>query len=681
MLEDIKTLIEKDEYKEADLQLKNIINDIDKNTELYSNATYLRGCINTEYKFKERNNFIAKNAFIECINSNYPLPLAFCKYADIEEDNNISINYLKLGLEQFPQNGTLYRYLLKKIKIIKDKFDIIRKIEELKIIDYYLFLDIIDIYIDNNMWEECYLYSETILSSFKLENDENIFFNLISAFSLIKSGVSELFVEAEKKLLEIIKKDIQNDLHYASYMGLIWLYTINGNVKKVIEYFDRIPFNGLQDYDNLPWLIYINFEMIYNIIFDKLNQLFIKDKSRKQKAQILLSMYICQREYYWEGVNKIQKKHVAILKKAFKDYPTEMYIGKYLFSSQIKLNLYFDAYLTAINMYKTKETFLNHICFESIIENISDYDFLQIANNLCEIIPTMYLSKLFINHIVDKIIFFLYQSEYVNKYRDICDIAEKLDSDSINNSNCKFEIAYSYEELNNHKKAEKIYKLELKSHPNSSAVLNNLGVIYKNNKEYEKAILYFTKGLKADPNNEKCPMNLEETKKKLQEQNNKKYKMLANNLSIEFFDSIGYNEELKILLAKITNIELKELLLKDIEECAICIATNQNKSAIILCGSIVEAILMDCILNKNITKYKIKDNNKNIKDMSLNELLIVAEKEGMISKTTYSLSHVIKDYRNIIHPSNLLRNSFKISNERVMVIWNILKEIMESLLG
>ena len=90
---------------------------------------------------------------------------------------------------------------------------------------------------------------------------------------------------------------------------------------------------------------------------------------------------------------------------------------------------------------------------------------------------------------------------------------------------------------------------------------------------------------------------------------------------------------------------------------------------------------MDCILNKNITKYKIKDNNKNIKDMSLNELLIVAEKEGMISKTTYSLSHVIKDYRNIIHPSNLLRNSFKISNERVMVIWNILKEIMESLLG
>lgn len=54
MLEDIKTLIEKEKYKDADYQLKNIINNTAKDTELYSNATYLRGCINTDYKFKEK---------------------------------------------------------------------------------------------------------------------------------------------------------------------------------------------------------------------------------------------------------------------------------------------------------------------------------------------------------------------------------------------------------------------------------------------------------------------------------------------------------------------------------------------------------------------------------------------------------------------------------------------------
>lgn len=681
MLEDIKTLIEKDEYKEADSQLKNIINDADKNTELYSNATYLRGCINTEYKFKEKNNFVAKDAFMECINSKYPLPLAFCKYADIEEDNNISINYLKLGLEQFPQNGTLYRYLLKKTNIVKEKFDIIKKIEELKIIDYYLFLDIIDIYINNNMWEECYLYSEAILSSFKLENCENIFFNLISAFSIIKSEILEVLPEAEKKLLEIIKKDIRNDLHYASYMGLIWIYIITNNKEKATEYFDKIPFNGLQDYDNIFCLIYINFETLYNIIFNKLNVLFTKDKKRKQKTQILYAMYVCQREYFWENVNKIQKRHVAILKKAFKDYPTEMYIGKYLFSSQIKLNLYFDAYLTVIGLYKAKSSFLDCICFEELLDHIDEIELIQITNQLCQDIQTFVLSDLFIKEIIDQVISHLYESNIENKYRSICNIAEHLNNNDINRSNCKFEIAYSYGELKQSKKAEKIYKLQLKVQPDSSSVMNNLGVIYKGNKEYEKAMQYFAKACKINPDDEICSNNFQTIKKQLQEQKNKKYKNLTNNLKIEFFNNIGYNDDLKCLLDKISDEELKELLLQDIEECAICIATNQNKSAIVLCGSIVEAILMDCILNRNIKKYKIKDKNKNIKNMSLNELLTVAKQEGMISDTTYNLSHFIKDYRNIIHPSNLLRKSFKISNERVMVIWNILKEIMESLLN
>lgn len=681
MLEDIKTLIEKDEFKEADLQLKNIINDTDKDTELYSNATYLRGCVNIEYKFKEKNNFIAKNSFMECINSKYPLPLAFCRYADLEEDNNISINYLKLGLEKFPQDGTLYKYLLKKTKIIKDKFDIIKKIEELKIVDYYLFLDIIDIYINNNMWEECYLYSETILSSFKLENNENIFFNLISAFALIKSEILEFLPETEKKLLEIIKKDIRNDLHYASYMGLIWLYIITDNKEKATEYFDKIPFNGLQDYDNTPWLIYINFDTLYKIIFNKLNVLYTKDKKRKQKIQILYAMYVCQREYYWENVNNIQKRHVTILKKAFKDYPAEMYIGKYLFSSQIKLNLYFDAYMTVIDMYKAKSSFLNYICFEELLDNIDEVELLHITNQLSQDIQTFILSDTFIKEIIDPIITHIYKSDIENKYRSICNIANHMNNNDINISNCKFEIAYSYGDMNQYKKAENIYKLQLKTQPNSSSVINNLGVIYKENKEFEKAMQYFTKACKINPDDEICSNNLQSVKKHLQEQKNKKYKNLTNTLNIEFFENIGYNDNLRCLLEKISNEELKELLLQDIEECAICIATNQNKSAIILCGSIVEAILMDCILSRNIKKYKIKDKNKSIKDMSLNELLTVAKQEGMISDTTYNLSHFIKDYRNIIHPSNLLRNSFKISNERVMVIWNILKEIMESLLN
>ena len=112
-----------------------------------------------------------------------------------------------------------------------------------------------------------------------------------------------------------------------------------------------------------------------------------KDKSdfiaKQSFLDCIQSQYpLPQREYYFEGVDRIQKRHIAILVKAFKDYPKELKIGKYLFSAQVKLNLRYDAYLTAIEMYKSESTFLNHICFESILDKIEDYDLYNIINDL-----------------------------------------------------------------------------------------------------------------------------------------------------------------------------------------------------------------------------------------------------------------------------------------------------------
>lgn len=681
MLDNIKKLVKDNQYKEANKQLVDLIKETDKNTELYSQATYLRGRLNTDFHYKDKSDFIAKQSFLDCIQSQYPLPQAYCEYANLEEDNNTAINYIKLGIEKFPNDPLLYRSLLQKTKTFKEKQNIIKQINELDIVDFYLYTNIINTYINNNSLEDCYSYCKKILAVYKLEDDEKLLYNLVLALSLIEIADEASLKEAEKILLKLIKDDVSNELHYVTYMGLIKIYLILNNTQKIIEYFDKIPFQGLQDYDNYPMLIYLDFEQLFTEILNKLDKLFTKDRQRKQKTKILLAMYFCKREYYFEGVDRIQKKHIAILVKAFKDYPKELKIGKYLFSAQVKLKLNYDAYLTAIEMYKSESTFLNHISFESILDKIEGYDLCNIITDLLNSMQTFYISEIFVNRILDPIIRHIYESDDDNKYRNICRIAKNIDSEAISYSNCKFEMAYSYEELEDHKKAEKLYKMELKKTPNSSAVLNNLGVIYKNNHEYEKAIQYFEKGIKADPNNEKCPMNLKESKEKFIKQKNKIYENLSKNVNIEFFENIGYNDDLKCLLNNINDSELKDLLVSDLEESAICIATKQNKSATILCGSIVEAVLMDTLLNRNIKKYTIKNKSKNIKDMSLNELLEVANSEKIISKITYNLSHVIKDYRNIIHPSNSIRNSFKISDERVMVIWNILKEILESLLN
>ena len=43
MLDNIKKLVKDNQYKEANKQLVDLIKETDKNTELYSQATYLRG--------------------------------------------------------------------------------------------------------------------------------------------------------------------------------------------------------------------------------------------------------------------------------------------------------------------------------------------------------------------------------------------------------------------------------------------------------------------------------------------------------------------------------------------------------------------------------------------------------------------------------------------------------------
>lgn len=677
MLIEIKSLIDNKEYEKADRELTKMLETTDEDTEQYSHISYIKGCLNSDYRYKNRNEYIAKNSLMRCINSKYSIPSSYCRYAEIEQDVNIAINYLRQGLEKFPNDTTIYRTLLNKTKIQEDKLKIIEEINSNKLVDYNLFAEIIQIYLQHNEWGACHKYAKVIIKSFKLDDDEFALFNLIFAISILSS--SKEIDKIETILKNIIKKDINNKLQYAPYIALIWFYIIKNNKTKAIYYFDKVPFCGLGDYEN-PWFINIDFERIYKKVLDCFCEFINDDKIRKQKANALYSIYICKREQYINTTIKIKKKDINILKKTFSEHPRETAIGVILFNSEISLNLRVDAFKTALSLYNEKPKVLDEVDFSEVFDNINVSELSDIVQELLIVIPASYISKVFIHEFIDKTIRCLYHTKYQNRFQLICNITDLLTNKQIQNSHYKFEIAYSYKAINKIDKAENIYKMELNENPESPAVLNNLGVIYKENKEYEKALQYFLASKKLDPSDEICARNYDDTNKKIKDLKNKKYKCISSNLNIEYFESIGYNEHLINHLRKIREQELQEILIKDIEECAINIATNQNKSAIILCGSILEAILLNCLLEKNIKKGIIGKTNKNVKDMSLNELLLTAQNENIISKTTYNLSNFIKDYRNIIHPSNLLRNSFKISNERVMVIWNILKELIESLL-
>ena len=669
MLEDIKKLIETKKYEEAEIVLNDLMKNIDENSELYSNVVYLFGYLNTKYDYQNKNEHIAKDSFFKCINSNFALPEAYINYIDLEEDQNVAINYLKQGIKKFPKNGKLYLYLLKKTALIEDKLKIIDEINNNEVKDYYLFVEIIKIFINRNEWQKCYFYAKNIIYSFELDNNEKVLFELIISFSLIFLKDKNFIDIAETLLKTLIDEDIDNSLNYASYVALVWVYTIKKDLRNIKYYLNKIPFNGLKDYCYNPWLMNIDFKYIYVTVLDKISLLINDDKVVKQRIDILRSMYICNKANLIGDFNKGLRKYSNILEKAFKKN-NDINIGITLIETKINLKQYFDAYNLLIKLYEKNKNLLYKINIEDLFDNISDEELIKISQNIVHIIPELYVVEDFIIYIVDPIIGRLFKSKIQNKFQEICSIANLLADINLKQSSCKFEIAYSYDEIDNSNRAENIYQMELRENPQSSAVLNNLGVIYKSKKDFYRAFYYFSLGLQSNPDDGTCKSNYEETKKLIIEQRDIFYKKMASNLNTKFFDSIGYNIEFKKLFEKISNKELKELLLKDLEECAICIATNQNKAAIILCGSIIEAVLMDCIINKNIKKYKIKGITKDVKNMGIADLLSVAEKEKMITRTTYNLSSVIKDYRNIIHPSNLLRKNFKISNERAFVIWN-----------
>ena len=105
-----------------------------------------------------------------------------------------------------------------------------------------------------------------------------------------------------------------------------------------------------------------------------------------------------------------------------------------------------------------------------------------------------------------------------------------------------------------------------------------------------------------------------------------------------------------------------------------------------MCGSIIEALLMQKIRECSVDKYDLTEISKKgnaanypVSDMGLNELLYVANKEQMISKNSYHLGHYIRDYRNIVHPAKEMRMKEEISHETVLTMWSVLKQITADL--
>lgn len=155
------------------------------------------------------------------------------------------------------------------------------------------------------------------------------------------------------------------------------------------------------------------------------------------------------------------------------------------------------------------------------------------------------------------------------------------------------------------------------------------------------------------------------------------------------------DDAIREFIENIDNEQIKLILKRDLAEINICSKNKAHKSILLLCGGVVEAILYQLLSNRRDDARRYFDDlNRNnspdrvgleIEEWFLTDMLKVSEHLGIIDRHFTGKAREITNYRNIIHPSNEIRNQITqidhlapISIELVKMLILAVKPTMET---
>lgn len=127
--------------------------------------------------------------------------------------------------------------------------------------------------------------------------------------------------------------------------------------------------------------------------------------------------------------------------------------------------------------------------------------------------------------------------------------------------------------------------------------------------------------------------------------------------------------------------ELRKIVERDYSEIQRAYISGCWKSAIILCGGAIEAVLMDQ-LSSHEDRAKSAQSAPNQPDLTrwdLSDLINVAVELDLVSAGVERLSHPLREYRNLVHPGNELRNKLSFDAEEARIAVEILNIVHRDL--
>lgn len=139
------------------------------------------------------------------------------------------------------------------------------------------------------------------------------------------------------------------------------------------------------------------------------------------------------------------------------------------------------------------------------------------------------------------------------------------------------------------------------------------------------------------------------------------------------------NADILSAISKMKNKAIRELINDDLNEVEICFDNKAYKSAIILCGSILEAVLLDWLSEyENAEDILQVAKGEDGRDLELSKIIYKLKEFVRPYWYESSKAHEIRKTRNMVHPKECIKNNTKVTLEECKKIMNDLNDIIES---
>ncbi|MHB8122927.1 MAG: hypothetical protein ACYDG4_12315 [Desulfuromonadaceae bacterium] len=124
----------------------------------------------------------------------------------------------------------------------------------------------------------------------------------------------------------------------------------------------------------------------------------------------------------------------------------------------------------------------------------------------------------------------------------------------------------------------------------------------------------------------------------------------------------------------VKNSEIRRCLERDYTEIQRAFIAQCWKSVIVLSGGAIEAILTDLLIS-NSTKAKLSPKapkQNEVMKWDLADLINVSVELDFVSSGVEKLSHSVREYRNLVHPGNEIRNKLTFNSEEAKIALEVL---------